>query len=324
MIQILWLTFISNHKDEWTVLIVLFLQLWISICVFRCRARIRLLTEELYRISNMLHVYTIQKKKMLKIFIWVYCLFVTCVTVFLAVMVFNSGMVAQQQYQLRNSDTVATHLKVHTEAILNGSFIFTTLVGNFFSGILPGYYCFVCCCMKEIFLHFVWKSKVLIARLDYPRILEIYKEMNETMIMMDDFLSLPILVSVVNILASLFYFGYSFAFPPNVNNVTGIFVSIGFLQYFVLLLITLTPAAAVNQAAAMARELVLSLPGWIPERYSIIKVLVCRSFMHKTALTLCKIYRIDNSLLISAIGTLISYGILVGTLGSVQSSNIEK
>ncbi|GIY52836.1 uncharacterized protein CDAR_432651 [Caerostris darwini] len=300
-----------------------FLQLWISICVFRSRARIRLLTKELDRISNMLHVYTIQKKKMLKIFIWVYCLFVTSVTVFLAVTVFNSGMVAQEQHKLRNSKIVAAHLKEHTVAILNGSFIFTTLVGNFFSGILPGYYCFVCCCMKEIFLHFVWKSKVLIARLDYPRILEIYKEMNETMIMMDDFLSLPILVSVVNILAGLFYYGFSFAFSPNVNNVTDMIVSIGFLQYFVLLLITLTPAAAVNQAAAMARKLVLSLPGWIPKRYSIIKALICRSFMGNTSLTLWKIYRIDNSLLISAMGTLISYGFLVGTLGSVQSSNNE-
>ncbi|GIY94399.1 uncharacterized protein CEXT_369321 [Caerostris extrusa] len=323
VIQILWLTFISNHKDEWTVLIVLFLQLWIAICVFRSRTTIRLLTEDLYRISNMLHVYTIQKKKMLKIFVWVYCVFVTTVTVFLAVTIFNSGMVAQEQQKLRNSEIVAARLKEHTVAILNGSFIFPLLVGNFFSGILPGYYCFACCCMKEIFLHFVWKSKVLIARQDYPRIIEIYKEMNETMIMMDDFLSLPILVSVVNIMASLFWYGYSFAFPPNGNNVTGIFVSIGFLQYFVLLLITLTPAAAVNQAAAMARELVLSLPGWIPNRYSIIKALICRSFMGKTSLTLWKIYRIDNSLLISAIGTLISYGILIGTLGSVQSSNNE-
>ncbi|GIY47366.1 uncharacterized protein CDAR_501941 [Caerostris darwini] len=104
---------------------------------------------------------------------------------------------------------------------------------------------------------------------------------------------------------------------------TGIFVSIGFVQYFILLLITLTPAADVNQASAMAREFVLSLPGWIPQRYSRIKVLIRRSFMRETALTLWKIYRIDNSLLISAIGTLISYGILFGTLGIVQSSNNE-
>ncbi|GIY94373.1 hypothetical protein CEXT_369151 [Caerostris extrusa] len=52
VIQILWLTFISNSKDYWAVLVVQFLQLWICICVFRSRARLRLLTKELYRISK--------------------------------------------------------------------------------------------------------------------------------------------------------------------------------------------------------------------------------------------------------------------------------
>ncbi|GIY26607.1 hypothetical protein CDAR_41401 [Caerostris darwini] len=94
-----------------------------------------------------------------------------------------------------------------------------------------------------------------IARQDYQRILEIYRDMNETMIMMDNFLSLPIFISVVNILATLFWFGYSFAFPPNVNNPTSIFVSVGFVEFFVLLLITLIPAAAANQAALKAREI---------------------------------------------------------------------
>ncbi|GIY77253.1 uncharacterized protein CEXT_320781 [Caerostris extrusa] len=130
-------------------------------------------------------------------------------------------------------------------------------------------------------------------------------------------------ISVFNILASLFWYGYSFAFPPNAGNVTNMCFAIGFVQYLVLLFITLSPAAAANQAAAMAREFVLSLPGWFPKRYGIIKVHVRREFMHKTTLTLWKIYRIDYSLIISAIGSLISYGILVGTLGSVQNSNKE-
>ncbi|GIY94403.1 uncharacterized protein CEXT_369351 [Caerostris extrusa] len=147
--------------------------------------------------------------------------------------------------------------------------------------------------------------------------------MNDTMIIMDNFFNLPIFISVFNILAGLFWYGYCFAFPPNVSNATEIYVSAGFVEYFVLLLITLTPAAAANQAAAMAREIFLSLPAWFPERYSSIKLHVRRKFMHKTVLTLWKIYRIDKSLLISAIGTLISYGILVGTLGSVQNSNNE-
>ncbi|GIY38489.1 uncharacterized protein CDAR_39251 [Caerostris darwini] len=260
---------------------------------------------------------------MLMIYIWVYCLFLTSMSVFFAVTLFSSGMITQQQCKLRNFELIPAHLKEHAVVILNCSFTFTTLVGNRFFATLPGYYCFVCCCMKEFFLHFEWKSKVLIARQDYPRIFEIYKQMNETMIMMDNFLNFPILISVVNILASLFWYGYSFAFSPNINNTTIIFVSVGFVEFFVLLLITLTPAAAANQAAATAREVVLSWPGWFPVRYSIISVYVRRKFLHKTYLALGKMYRIDRSLLISAIGSLFSYGILVGTLGSVQNLNYE-
>ncbi|GIY94375.1 uncharacterized protein CEXT_369161 [Caerostris extrusa] len=195
-------------------------------------------------------------------------------------------MIAHEQHKLRNSELIPAHFKELAVVIINCWFIFTTLVGNCFFAVLPGYYCFVCCCMKQFFLQFVWKSRVLIGRQDYQRILDIYKEMNETMIMIDNFLSLPIFISVVSILANLFWYGYSFAFPRNADSVTGIFFVVGFVQYFLLLLVTLTPAAAANQAAAMAREVVLSLPGWIPERYSIIEVHVRRKFMHKTALTL--------------------------------------
>ncbi|GIY52845.1 hypothetical protein CDAR_432711 [Caerostris darwini] len=111
----------------------------------------------------------------------------------------------------------------------------------------------------------------LIARQDYQRILEIYKEMNEALLCLDNCFSISISITIVDILATLFWFGYSSAFPPSVNKATVILVSIGFVQYFLLLLITLSPAAAFNQAAMRARELVLSLPGWIPERYSTIK-----------------------------------------------------
>ncbi|GIY94407.1 hypothetical protein CEXT_369371 [Caerostris extrusa] len=103
--------------------------------------------------------------------------------------------------------------------------------------------------------------------------------MNDTMIIMDNFFNLPIFISVFNILAGLFWYGYCFAFPPNVSNATEIYVSAGFVEYFVMLLITLTPAAAANQAAAMAREIFLSLPAWFPERYSIIKT-SCAATIH--------------------------------------------
>ncbi|GIY13511.1 uncharacterized protein CDAR_68321 [Caerostris darwini] len=195
----------------------------------------------------MLNIHTLQR---LKIYIWVYCLLVTCGTACFEVALLNSSMIAHARHRLRNSELVPGYLKKPFVDILNSSTALSFLISNGFFAVLPGYYCFVCCCMKKFFLHFVRKSRILIAHQEYRRILEIYQEMNETMIIMDNFMSLPILVSVVNILAALFWLGYSFAFTPSVNSATSVFVAIGFIQYFVLLMITLPPASAANQAAA--------------------------------------------------------------------------
>ncbi|GIY94383.1 uncharacterized protein CEXT_369201 [Caerostris extrusa] len=205
---------------------------------------------------------------------------------FLQVTFFRSGMIAYEQQELLDSEILSAHLKGRLADLLYITYAFTILLANGYSAILPGYYCFACNCLKQFFLHFEMKSKVLIARHDYQRILKIYKEINETMMMMDNLISLPILLSVINILVTLFWYGYCSVFVQIDNNVLGIFISGGLVQYFVLLMITLPPSAAANQAAATAREIVLSLPGWFPKRYSIIKLLVCRRFQPKTALTL--------------------------------------
>ncbi|GIY10940.1 hypothetical protein CEXT_219791 [Caerostris extrusa] len=61
--QILWLCFITISRDELVGVMVHCLQLWICISVFRSRTKIRLLTEDLYRISNMLHAYTLRRRR---------------------------------------------------------------------------------------------------------------------------------------------------------------------------------------------------------------------------------------------------------------------
>ncbi|GIY94386.1 hypothetical protein CEXT_369221 [Caerostris extrusa] len=91
LIQILWLCFISIGKEDWARVTVLCLQLWIYISMFRSRTNIQMLTEDLCRISNMLHARTLQKKTM-KICIWLYGLFVISGAAFL-VTIFRSGNV---------------------------------------------------------------------------------------------------------------------------------------------------------------------------------------------------------------------------------------
>ncbi|KAF8796830.1 hypothetical protein HNY73_001166 [Argiope bruennichi] len=77
------------------------------------------------------------------------------------------------------------------------------------------------------------------------------------------------------------------------------------------------PAAAANEAARVARNLAFSLPNLTPQCHEEIDLILFDLSTKEPSLTLWKIYKIENSLLISAIGTLITYGFLVGTLGSV-------
>ncbi|GFU06004.1 uncharacterized protein NPIL_164411 [Nephila pilipes] len=81
-----------------------------------------------------------------------------------------------------------------------------------------------------------------------------------------------------------------------------------------------------NRAAKQARDVIISLPGWFPQHYKMLKMHIRQKFLKKFALTLWKVYTINESLLMSALGTLVTYGFLVGTMGTVgivQGVNVE-
>ncbi|GFQ71460.1 uncharacterized protein TNCT_83241 [Trichonephila clavata] len=82
-------------------------------------------------------------------------------------------------------------------------------------------------------------------------------------------------------------------------------------------------AAIANEAAMLAQDTVISVPAWFRQNYKELKMMIRRRFKRKYSLTLWKIYVIDKRLLISALGNLVTYGILLGTLGSLQFSRTE-
>ncbi|GBL92380.1 hypothetical protein AVEN_174677-1 [Araneus ventricosus] len=80
------------------------------------------------------------------------------------------------------------------------------------------------------------------------------------------------------------------------------------------------PAAAANEAARVARDVALSLPTLYPQRHQEANLLLFNISAREPSLTLWKIYRIEKSLLISTVGSLVTYGLLVGTFGTVSST----
>ncbi|GBM30016.1 hypothetical protein AVEN_165590-1 [Araneus ventricosus] len=172
--------------------------------------------------------------------------------------------------------------------------------------------------MKLLFSDFTSKSKDLIKRQDYRRILKAYKLLTEAMSLTDSFLSYPMFIEVLVNMVELFWFGYCFVFLPKIDSLTKIFIFIGMLLSFILLSIVLLPAAAANKAAYLSWEVVTSLPAWFPKHHEGIKMYVRQRFNSKVSLSLWDIYRIDKSLFITALGTILTYGVLLGTFGNTQ------
>ncbi|GBM47846.1 hypothetical protein AVEN_91833-1 [Araneus ventricosus] len=114
----------------------------------------------------------------------------------------------------------------------------------------------------------------------------------------------------------LFWFGYTFAVYSLDNFGTYAFVLVGILFYLTLLLTILIPAAAANDALEEARDIVLSLPAWLPQQYKESEKFLLQKYKPKMVFTVWKIYEIKRSLLISSLGTLLTYGFLMGTIGN--------
>ncbi|GFY41954.1 uncharacterized protein TNIN_323551 [Trichonephila inaurata madagascariensis] len=136
---------------------------------------------------------------------------------------------------------------------------------------------------------------------------------------MDDFLSYPVFIQVLGNMAGLFWSSYVIIFIPMDDYLAYIYLIVSCLLYWKWLLMIMLPASSANKDAKNARDIILSLPGWFPQHHRKLKLAVRRKFKQtEYSLTLWKTYLINRSILISALGTLVTYGIVIATFGSVK------
>ncbi|GFU47391.1 uncharacterized protein NPIL_82421 [Nephila pilipes] len=140
---------------------------------------------------------------------------------------------------------------------------------------------------------------------------------------LEDCMCFSALALVVYSVVGLFWMCYGMVFVSMGSYQYYLFSILGEVNYSMLLGMLIFPASAVNNASYAATEAVRSLPGRIPQHYNEIKIILRREYKQRISLTLGRIYEIDKSLLISMIGVLMNYGILVATLGTVKGSEIK-
>ncbi|GFQ79280.1 uncharacterized protein TNCT_164431 [Trichonephila clavata] len=225
---------------------------------------------------------------------------------------------------IRSSDRIPDKLKEQLAEIHDVSLALAVIILHSLCLTFAGYYCFVCYCMKLYFLEFVTKSKDLILLNDYQSALQIYQELTETLIFANGFLAYPAFINMLCVMCGLFIFSYIFVFLPKDDFIIYVFTFGGLTIYLMSLIPMMLSGACCNRAARQARDMIVSLPGWFPQHYTMLKMIIRQKFKKKYALTLWKTYIINESLLMSALGTLITYGFLIGTIGIAQGIETEK
>ncbi|GFU27737.1 uncharacterized protein NPIL_336131 [Nephila pilipes] len=134
------------------------------------------------------------------------------------------------------------------------------------------------------------------------------------MALANGFLSYPAFITVLCNMGALFAFSYSVAFYPSDKMQTYFILIHGIVQNTIALLLLIIPAAGCNRASNMTQETINSLPEWFPQHRKFLKMHIRQRHNKAFLMTLWNIYVIDESLLISALGTVVTYGFLVGNI----------
>ncbi|KAF8796831.1 hypothetical protein HNY73_001167 [Argiope bruennichi] len=314
---------LPGTKDEFGVLLIVIFQTTAHISLIRHRQNILLLLAKVSKIAKMMHFL---EWKTLNILIISYVIYIIGMNCILLMLVMNSESKFKMLRRIKQSNFVSDDLKYFYVIFRDAAgvllvFLLHQLVLSF-----TAYYLCICKCLKSFHLQFVSRSHSLILQHNIQYLLQIHHEIVETTSLADDFLSYPACITILNGMIGLFSFTYNFILELKVilnsnyliivGNITGI------LFYSTLLVVIILPGAAVNQAAWISKETAKCLPWRFPRHFmELKKILHQRSTF--SGPTLWKIYTIENSLLISAFGTLVTYGLLVGTLGSVDSLDLN-
>ncbi|GFS64796.1 uncharacterized protein NPIL_121171 [Nephila pilipes] len=312
VLQFFWLFLFSEYKSEWSTLADILLHTSIYISLVQSRQKIQLLQIRLSKISTIF--LSVLKWKALKLSSYVYCVFMLGVSITLMISLHNSTIKQSFRHSIRNSTYVPEQMKEYFTIIREISQLTAIAVTSFITIAFTGYYCLVCICLKLFFSEFILKSEALIAQYNYQRILKIYQKLSQLMTFANDFLSYPVFINVLCSMIGLFTFSYTFVFYPQNEYAIYIIILLGIFHYSLSLVLSVILAADCNRTSNLARRTVVSLPGWFPQQYQMLKMLIRQRYKNEFVLTLWKIYVIDESLLVSALGTLVTYGFLVGNM----------
>ncbi|GFS42636.1 hypothetical protein NPIL_415091 [Nephila pilipes] len=189
------------------------------------------------------------------------------------------------------------------------------MVFGFFSIIYSGF----CFSLQQFLKNLQARLKKAIKEDDIARVFQSYDEVLQVIEFIEDAYCVPVFISTIICMVALFRAGYYYSFRKS-SSFSFYALCLAYSAYnLCVFLILITVASKVNRIATQNRSLVKSL-----ERRYITgkKSEFLEQYLNinrKVLFSLGNTYIINQSLIWTAIGTVFSYGIIIGTLGSVNS-----
>ncbi|GBN87869.1 hypothetical protein AVEN_56161-1 [Araneus ventricosus] len=319
--QLLWVLILPMKKIEGPLLLVFVIQVSSYYFIRRSRNQIGQILKILNRISHQLQCNTDYRKR--KTAICVFCIVMhSLIIAYLYIYFCSEQRIIDQEY-LKNYTLFSGFSKLSPNCLpllRDFAVSFYTLGNSIFIIGTTACYTFLCVQIRCLFLHITKQIRSVKEEESACQLLHAYDDIADVLSNIDDIFSYPVFVLVVSSMAGLFRSIYSLIFLQQTHFQFSIPYWFSGIYFSIVLLSVIFSASETVQAGKLARELIVSSPGAFPFRYMELKKMVRRkNLKREIVLTLWKTYTIDRSLLFSAFGTLVTYGILIATLGNVQS-----
>ncbi|GFU94370.1 uncharacterized protein TNCV_1731671 [Trichonephila clavipes] len=148
---------------------------------------------------------------------------------------------------------------------------------------------------------------------EYGNLLDNYEKITKSMRKVDKELSFPTFVAIIMSMIGLFWGGYRLAFRKSYGDGYSVILVCSASCYLTFQLLIMISASMTNEKAKKAKSSLRCLKYKIPPDMRETKFKEVH--VKDNNLTLWNIYVMDSSLLIASFGTLLTFGILIGTLG---------
>ncbi|GFX53076.1 uncharacterized protein TNCV_1655351 [Trichonephila clavipes] len=178
------------------------------------------------------------------------------------------------------------------------------------------YYSLTCSFVRDVLKYLLVQMHRFESSNDFKKLHSVYEGIMKKLNNMDSEFSFLVFVTILINTSSLFWNVYRIAFFKNTESGYVRFTLSG-IFYLVLLLQLMISGCASNELANEVRVLIQCLPRESAENEQSINYFK-KTLLQDNGLTLWKIYVMDRSLVVCLFGSLLSYGIMLGTLGQTN------